>query len=203
VIQNCTIVGNAATNSGAQGGGFFLNAAATIRNCLVVGNQADYAGGGGRVRIAGGIVENCTIVNNHLANTLGGGLYIDNVASAFRNTIVWDNSVSSGSNSNLYLSGTAPAWSHCLTGPAVAGTDNLCDDPLFVDAGVGSGTSLEGGDFRLTKSSPCRDAGMLLDWMDAASLDFDGLPRVAGARPDIGAYEYWPPPPLSTVIVVR
>jgi hypothetical protein len=54
--------------------------------------------------------------------------------------------------------------------------------PLFVDAAA--------GDFREAGGSPTIDAGQT---RDLGLLDPDGTPRVLGAAPDIGAYEFVPP----------
>ncbi len=60
-----------------------------------------------------------------------------------------------------------------------AGTGNITANPLFVNAGA--------GDFHLTSTSPCIDAGAE---DGAPDVDFDGTPRPQGAGVDIGAYEY-------------
>jgi hypothetical protein len=62
------------------------------------------------------------------------------------------------------------------------GTGNQSGEPIFAD-----------GDYRPAAGSPTIDAGAL-DAL-ASSPDPDGRPRTLGAAPDIGAYEYAPPPP--------
>ena len=52
--------------------------------------------------------------------------------------------------------------------------------PKFVD--------LFGGNLRLAPDSPVRDAGFALAGMNG-DVDLDGLPRVIGPAPDMGAYE--------------
>jgi hypothetical protein len=52
-------------------------------------------------------------------------------------------------------------------------THGLSADPLFMNAG--------GGDFSLSESSPCIDAGLLIPGINDL--------RVKGSAPDIGAYE--------------
>jgi hypothetical protein len=49
--------------------------------------------------------------------------------------------------------------------------------------------SLATGDIRLRAASPCIDAGINADWMDAAE-DIFGNPRVFNGRVDIGACEF-------------
>jgi hypothetical protein len=72
-------------------------------------------------------------------------------------------------------------WTYSDIGPeTVAGTGNISDDPLFVDA--------DNRDFHLQPTSPARDAG---DPAAAAtsSRDVDGDTRPAGRAPDMGADE--------------
>jgi hypothetical protein len=74
-----------------------------------------------------------------------------------------------------------PAFS---TGLA-AGTGNQSGEPLFAD-----------DDYRPAAGSPTIDAGALDAF--SSSPDPDGRPRRLGAAPDIGAYEYLPPPPAGS-----
>ena len=67
----------------------------------------------------------------------------------------------------------------------IAGVGNQGAEPIFADA-----------DYRPAAGSPTIDAGAF----DAlsSSPDPDGRPRVIGTAPDIGAYEYAPPPTDTT-----
>jgi hypothetical protein len=65
------------------------------------------------------------------------------------------------------------------------GGGNQTAPPLFVDAA--------GGNYREAAGSPTIDAGVA---SQIGSLDLDGNARVLGAAPDIGAYEFVPPPIL-------
>ena len=69
------------------------------------------------------------------------------------------------------------------SGTITKGAGNQSADPLFAGA----------EDFHLLAGSPAIEAG-LADALDGPT-DLDGKPRVAGAAPDIGAYEGTPPPP--------
>jgi hypothetical protein len=66
-----------------------------------------------------------------------------------------------------------------------AGLGNQSAEPVFADA-----------DYRPAAGSPTIDAGMLD--AQASSLDPDGRARMIGKAPDIGAYEYVPPPTATT-----
>ncbi len=68
-----------------------------------------------------------------------------------------------------------------LAGGGIAGgiqSNNILDDPLFVDAAA--------NDFRTLPESPAIDAGLSLEEVD---VDFAGVPRPLGSAHDIGAFE--------------
>lgn len=60
------------------------------------------------------------------------------------------------------------------------GTGNTTNDPLFVDDSA--------GDYRLSASSPCINAGLNMTWMTGAE-DLDGNDRISGVQVDMGPYE--------------
>jgi hypothetical protein len=66
----------------------------------------------------------------------------------------------------------------------IAGPANQTAAPLFVDAAS--------GDYQPAVGSPTIDAGAS---GELGPFDLAGNPRVQGAAPDIGAYEFAPPPP--------
>jgi hypothetical protein len=68
------------------------------------------------------------------------------------------------------------------------GTGNQTTAPLFVNAAA--------GDYREAAGSPTIDAGVS-DLL--GTLDPLGSPRVLGAAPDIGAYEFVPPAPAGEI----
>ncbi len=65
---------------------------------------------------------------------------------------------------------------------------NITNNPLFIADGIGYGTNLVPGNYRLQAGSPCVNAGTNLDWMTGA-CDLDGLPRILKGTVDMGAYE--------------
>ena len=79
----------------------------------------------------------------------------------------------------------------------------MTGDPKFVDAA--------NGDYRLFATSPCREKGLVLDWMTAGATDLDGNPRLANllgkaaadALPDLGCYECQEKGLVPTVIIIR
>jgi hypothetical protein len=185
------IVGN--TNGGAFSGtlnhcrllnnrAFYLAGgalASTLNNCLLAGNMA--AGGGGASGAAYCVANNCTIVGN-MASGGGGGAY-----STLNNCIVYYNTAFPRLANDYY----SCSLNHCCTTPLPAdGVGNFTNEPAFL--------SLELGDLRLQRNSPCIDAGD--NAHPVGATDLDGQPRMVGGTVDIGAYEFqgpvlvpWPP----------
>jgi parallel beta-helix repeat protein len=121
---------------------------------------------------------NNTIVNNSRGS--GGGYCVSDVNSAtvIRNNICW------GNPTNTIQGGDSAVVSN-----------NLTDDPLFVDAGS--------GDYRLKEGSPAIKAGV--DLSSLFTTDITGGTRPTGPF-DLGAYAFGatapsspPPPPSSQV----
>ena len=179
-LNNCTLTGNTAEYGGGSVGG-------TLNNCTLSGNTAEYGGGGSyystlnnctltgntAVTYGGGsgygTLNNCTLSGN-TANNGGGSGY-----GTLNNCIVWGNTADIGGTEN-YDSSTL---NYCNSYPPKAGTGNISEDPLFVDA--------TNNDFRLQPSSPCIDAGSN-DYVTTAT-DLDGNPRIVNDTVDMGAYE--------------
>ena len=220
-VRNCVFACNrfVGTTGNTGGGGISPNAGASIYDCVIEGNTSDVYGGGLWItesdveirncliqnnvagpRFGGGIavwfeppgnvtIGSCTIVSNAASN--GGGLAVLgslNGVPFVENTIIYDNTGSL--NSNYYFSSSpATVFTNCCLSPALpAGITNvntITGSPQFVD-GVAS-------DYRLTRSSPCVNAGVIRPWMTDAN-DLDGRPRLDrfSGRVDVGCYEYLP-----------
>ncbi len=185
LIDQCHVEGNGNVHSG---GGIFDNSRdsshtlTTIRNSLIVNNDASNDGGG--ARLLGGMLRHCTVWGNQ-ANGVSSGGYNTEI----HNSIVYGNGVGIAMNmaSNFNLN-NGKAFS-CIISPATPNnqggtTTNLDADPRFADP--------ENGDFHLVNGSPAIDFG------NAAygySCDFEGRARpndgdgdgVAGY--DVGCYE--------------
>jgi hypothetical protein len=100
--------------------------------------------------------------------------------------------VSAGTD--IQVNGGAVAARHSRFATVAGGTvtdqgGNIAAGPQFVDPTT--------GDYRLQADSPMVDAGETHDLL--GPLDLGGLPRVSGAQPDIGAFEFQhpAPPPAS------
>ena len=194
VICNSLIISNrlGGRNNPEYGGGVYLYQGGTLRNCLVMGNFSWLGGGvcahSGSPAIYNNI-ENCTIVSNYATSSCGGigSPYAGgntNRAVQVNNTICYSNRNEVGwaylgnavfSNSLVPYIGTLP------------GGNNLTNkNPLFVD--------FKGGDFRLTKESPCINVGFAQSWMSSGSVDLDGFSRIDrfANQVDLGCYEHHP-----------
>jgi outer membrane protein assembly factor BamB len=219
-IRRCKITGNGLRQSGQPsrsggggrgpittihcGGGIALigDCRATIDNCLVANNQANY-GPGIMIRSftperAASTISNCTVADN--SSGLATPSYeIDcwDTRPVIYNTIIW-----SSNCRNLLITDPSLVTYSCvreayifegdydeftepfdLTGTA----GNINQKPLFMLPAINS----EEGDYHLLPDSPCISAGDP-DFADKDGLDIDGQRRVMGGRIDIGADEFVP-----------
>ncbi|MFH1476074.1 MAG: hypothetical protein ABIH24_01075, partial [Verrucomicrobiota bacterium] len=188
VLSNCVVVGNWAKK---YAGGARI---ATLYNCSLISNSSDGAGGaveacnlyncvlfgnrsaarGGAVNAYyGGIYKNCTIVSNYSA-TGGGG--VDNNSGVqgiakYVNCIIYFNT-SGATYSNWYSIGQVDNFTNSCIAPAttnVGSVGNITADPMFIDKDTGN--------YRLSSSSPCINAGYYESWM-ATGLDLDNRIRL-------------------------
>ena len=196
----CFIAGNVCNSGGAvgEGGGAYLHGGGTLLNCVLSNNYARWQGGavkfyhrgglargclmvdnvsdswgGGVVMRSGGRTENCTVVRNRAVDA-GGGVYFFDFGGRNVNGIIYGNV--GGDLANAY----ADAFTYSCVPQAGLGAGNATNDPAFVDWAA--------GDFRPAPGSPCIDAAAPLEWMENA-VDLRGRPRIAGGRPDMGAFE--------------
>ena len=141
-----------------------------MANCLVAGNRANTCSGV-YIRSFTGLFLNNTVVGNVSENDGAVALDIEPGEIAVANCILWN-------HANELPDGCEAAHS-CVRGGA-PGIGNIAAYPHFVDPYA--------GDYHLSSSSPCIDAG------DTASVaggypDLDGEARVQLAAADIGADE--------------
>ncbi len=189
-IIACVVSNNGAISARyPRGGGICAERKVEIRQCLVVHNyvtnSADYAEkyGGGIYVGSNCLVESCTIASN--AARAGGGLYLDGDNNQVRNTIMYHNSADTSEASDLYAAGAGNDLQYNCTSQALAGAGNITGEPKFAGQAAGN--------YRLTRDSPCANAGLNQDWMrTAGAVDLDVRPRIDrfSGRVDIGCYEY-------------
>ena len=202
-LMNNIIAGN---NASGTGGGLYIHAgSSTFTNNIVVGNYANESGGGLSIFAHAATFVNNTISDNYAPAS--GGLFLDGSSTSLTlvNTIVTFNT------SGVCLNAGSLALRHnCIYGNSdynysgldnPTGTDgNLSDDPKFVrnpDPGSDEAWGTvddDYGDLRLQFGSLCIDAGTATG---APTADILGKARVG--LPDIGVYEYQPPPTPESI----
>jgi uncharacterized repeat protein (TIGR03803 family) len=183
LVDRCHIHDNLAYNY--DGGGVFVHEEGLVRNSLIENNDA-HSGAG--VYLAsndgdGPRLYNCTVTEN--ISTLDGGGVRCYSGGKVRNSIVYYNtSNGSGKEDNFQNDGLFISYDHTCITPAVTGTGNITNTPLFIDAG--------GGNYHLATNSLCIDAGTNLT---AITADLDGTIRPldgdadSTAATDMGCYE--------------
>ncbi len=181
-----TIRGNNIYNNSAFLGGGGINcyyySEPTICNNNIVHNSSDNVGGGINCsHLCNPTIVNCTVAANRATGPGGGIAILDSTLATVVNVIVWGNHSPSGpeifKDSSCALKVTFSAvkggWK---------GAGNIDTIPLFVDPAH--------GDYHLTYTSPCLNAGYNLPGADP--FDVEGDPRVAGGTVDMGADEFFP-----------
>ncbi len=210
VFVNCDISRNkglVVSSTQVGGGGAYLLSNAFFTNCLVANNSAKFCGGldfrFGDANQTGGVISACTVVSNYgsLA-TYGGGIWIRGSYPKpidICNSIVFSNKAGAVADDISYA---ATSGADTLRYSCVSTTNGvnypvavncITNPPVFVDSA--------GGNYRLTRESPCVNAGINENWMISA-MDLDGRQRIDyfGKCVDMGCYEF---KPLGTMIGIR
>ena len=217
-VVNCVFTNNVAVR---QGGGLLIreddkhrhDRPFLVRNSLFAFNRT-IGGGGGDANGAGihfvsyndVVLDSCTIVSNESGHTLSGGVHhrwggtITNCVIAFNTVKGNPEPVTTDADSGTQA-WTMPAscYQNCCIWPSGASLQNkftaangcVNANPLFAD--------VANGDFSLQPSSPCRNVGVLEDWMTDAT-DLAGSKRVSGKGVDMGCYELFVPGGLNIIV---
>jgi hypothetical protein len=178
LVENCAFVSNTGPNSAS----IFIESTSNVvvRNCLFSHNAAGAQGGAFYLTSSRVTIENCTIVSNK------SGLYLRNSGS-ITGAVVLVNNIICSNNANFdaivnYLYATNNCSSTAL---GAYGPGNITASPQFVD--------YPNGDFRLSPTSPCINAGFNLPWMDGfRDLDDRTRKDIFSGVVDMGCYEYLP-----------
>ncbi len=187
--------------AGAGANGWASAHRKSMRNCAVwnvsVEGTASSCGAalmsknGNNGAMGGGVVENCTFVNNRTSGYYADLYKANGYQVELRNCIFYNNvgaadGDGSRSNNGAYIhDGGKICFANTNLFAALAssgiGAGNFAADPKIVDG------------YKLSSASTYLiDKGALLGWMTDDSRDVDGEIRVYGVAPDIGASEYVP-----------
>ena len=196
-------------NAASQGGGIENVTLASITNSLIDANTVSSNGGGIQSKdgTSNLFLSNVTISGNSASAGLGGGAYLANIATilsstiagntsnnggginraggtiSVRNTIIANNTASTGSQA----SGTITSLGNNLIGVTTGGTGWIASDlqnvnPLLNPLADNGGPTLA---HSLQATSPAINAGSATN---APLIDQRGATRIA--NPDIGAFEF-------------
>ncbi|MCH8853861.1 MAG: hypothetical protein IID41_14590 [Planctomycetes bacterium] len=179
---NCLFLENVAE---AAGGALQVrnNGHVALIGCLLSGNRASTIGGAVVAVDGNTTLKNCTISQNTMLNTTGGGgLHALTLANlAVSNCILWQNSNSSGrgESAQVYHAADLAEINYtCVEGwtGMLGGVGNIGDNPLFVDLDGDDDVPGNADDnLRLASGSPCIDAAdNEAVPPDSADLDDDG-----------------------------
>ena len=209
--------GKGTGGQGGNGGGLFCEGSVEVYDSLLAGNRcgqggtgatAGAAGQGGGIWCGSGVIDRSTIVDNVAfgqeatdgkgETALGAGV-LCSADTAVTNSILWGNTPDQIAGHDCdYV-----AYCNIEGDICSVGTGNLSLDPLFVESGswvdasdaevtveAGDDEAVwTSGDYHLSGTSPCVNAGDPDEASDADATDLDGQPRLAGAAVDMGAYE--------------
>jgi hypothetical protein len=199
-FYGCTFLGNRAVTAG--GGAIRLFAGPLLMyNSTLWGNRSGTTGGAIHYDSANGLMYNCTISSN-TAGTFAGGIYANSSSATMSiyNSILGTNTSASGSTILHPGSGTPFSIYRSLiygtyTGATLYDDCLIGQDPKVLPPADNGGPTWT---CAIAADSPARNAGNA-----ATALAFDQRGYACDAQPDMGAFEYVPPPPKGTVILVR
>ena len=152
-----------------------------VRQCLIAGNPSAIPVLPNQ--IGSSVFENCTIDQG----TFNPESLSAAATNILVNCILQNATITSSGN---YCNILSNSFVNAVQSGSPFDSGVITGDPKFVDAAH--------GDYTLEVKSPCREVGLMLDWMTNGSTDLLGNPRVVdtygkafsvGALPDLGCYE--------------
>lgn len=180
-LTNLLIKENAATN----GGGMFNQVSSPVLTNVAIVNNTATSDGGGVYNLSGNpVFTNVTLVNN-----TSNAMYVADGDPLFNNSIVYG-----GISGSYFFQYSLVEGNTSLTNNNLKATGILLPH-LFV--------SPSNGNYSLVPNSPVADKGnnTLFSGLSGNTQDLGGRPRLAGAKVDLGAYEFFGATPDANGIV--
>jgi len=177
------------------GGGLLVeNADATITNTTFSGNAASGNGGGVMLSATGGAAPTFVLNNVTIAYSQGSGLYVQGVTATTKNTLLANNSASTGPNCRVAGGSLVSGGNNLigniagcvLTGQQASDLVGTASAPIDPKLGPLSGSIGPTQTHPLLAGSPAIDAG---NNATCRTYDQRSVARPQGTRCDIGAYE--------------
>ncbi len=171
IFSNCVIAGNSNV-------GVYMESGGKVRNSLVCNNSRGMVLS--TIGTYTGFVDSCTIAGNTYAGGPGGLIISGAIPpQSLTNNIIYGNTLADisagGAATNAFVNCCANFSSF------TPGYGNLTNDPILVNPAA--------ADYRLSRGSPCINAGVNMDWMNSA-LDMDARRRIRDLAVDMGCYEF-------------
>jgi hypothetical protein len=203
-LTDVTFSGNSTSHE--HGGGMYNESGSspTLDNVIFSGNAAASYGGGMYNRDDSGPILTNVSFSGNAAGISGGGMFNHTSSPAIRNSILWGNQDSGGTDVYAQIDNydSTPVISYTLVQDYSAwGIDydgNLDADPLFVTPVDPNRAPTTEGNLRLQLGSPAIDTGD--NSFVTVPTDLDGNARILGTAVDMGAYERLKPMYLPLVI---
>jgi hypothetical protein len=202
VPENGLISNNIIAHNSPEGGIYMKEHNYPIVNNIICNNisTSNNCGGGITLSLCNPKLINNTILNNSAPT--GGGIWIISHGEEILNCIFRGNFASQSGNQFYFYDwlgyGDNPTFNATISNCNIEGgkeafggleylgkyENNIDELPYFLDP--------ENGDYSLTDSSPCINAGIPdTTGLDLPEFDLAGNPRILDLTVDIGAYEYY------------
>jgi len=184
-ILHCEFVENNCLYGGGAISGYSVDGT-TITETIFHSNYTMYSNGGALNTLGYGnrlYFANCVFYDNQAVTGDGGALSLDYGTNYLANCIIYQNN--GMYSDDMYVGWGAEAEVYYCNMPipdGASGSYNINQNPLFVDSA--------NGNFRLSESSPCIDAGTDYLVLGGRILVDMAASQYCGDAPDIGAFQW-------------